>query len=211
MNTLNIIFNPQVSPPRTGLALTPFSPGQPRKKKGAGSCEDPALALYHGRLFNRRSLNRRSGRALAGQTASPVSFRRVTHLGVETTVLTLFRVAFDGVHHELRQLRAGRISIVAIQTRIRCLTTQGRQLLPRIQRRLHFLVKLLDSHPGKLLRWPKLCPGADHLLQFSSNLFRTFCAHITCLCSVALFVNILPGDMPWRNSLPPATNPINLS
>jgi hypothetical protein len=48
-------------------------------------------------------------------------------------------------------------------------------------------------------------------LQFSSNLFRTFCAHVTYLCSVALFVNILPDDMPWRNSLPPTTDPINLS
>jgi len=100
MNTLNIIFNPQTSPPRTGLALNPIFPGTTQEKKGAGSCEDPALALYHGRLFNRRSLNRRSGRALAGQAASPVSFRRVTHLGVETTVLTLFRVAFDGTDHE---------------------------------------------------------------------------------------------------------------
>ena len=181
--------------------IKPF-PGVCLGKKGAGSCQDPALVRSHGRLFGRRRLgNWRSGRTLASQAASLAAFRLVTHLSVETAVRAFRRVAFHRVGHELRQLHAGLIRIHPLQPRIRHLFAQVRQLTPRIQRRLHFLCKLIHRHPGELLRWPKLSPGIYHRLQFGCRFsWRSF--HFVALLSVVWLWLIssraphCPGEIP---------------
>ena len=120
MNTLNIIFNPQISPPRTGLAVNPIFSGATQEKKGAGSCEDPALDIKRHQLLGHRILcNQRSGRTLPGQAASPRVFRDVTHRGVEGTVFPFLNVAFDRVHHQLRQFQTGVIRLMALRQVIR--------------------------------------------------------------------------------------------
>ena len=123
MNTLDTvhidkIFNPQASNP-DWFGSEPHFPGATLEKKGAGSYEDPALVDGCDRLLNRRGLNGRSGQTLPGQATSPAVFRDVTHRGVEGTVFPFLNVAFDRVHHQLRQFQTGVIRLMALRQVIR--------------------------------------------------------------------------------------------
>lgn len=168
------------------LAKVTFS-GVGRRKKGAGSCEDPALVSDsdqllgryhgHGRIGRGCLCRRRGGLTFAGQAALPSVLRHVTHRGVEGTVFPFFNVAFDGVHHQLRGRHAGVIRQLALRAVIRGLILQGRQLTPRIQRRLHLGLELLQRHAGKRLRRAKRRPSINHRLQLSSHTFRIWFGH----------------------------------
>ena len=168
-------------------AKAPFS-GLRREKKGAGSCTDPALVSdsdqllgrYHGRgRIGRSRLRRRlGGLTLAGQAALPGVFRHVTHRGVEGTVFPFFNVAFDGVHHQLRQSDTGIIRQLALRAVIRGLTLQSSQATPRIERRLHLGLELFQRHAGKRLRRAKRFPGVQHGLQLFGHAFRIWFGHL---------------------------------
>ena len=163
----------------------PFS-GVRRKKKGAGSCTDPALVTadqallgrYHGRgRIGRGRLRRLGGLTFTGQAALPRDLRHVTHRGVEGTVFPFLDVAFDGVHHQLRQSETGIIRQLALREVIRGLIPQSGQTAPRVQRRLHLGLELLQRHAGKRLRRAKRLPGIQHGLQLFSHFFRIGCWH----------------------------------